>query len=178
MNKENIAIVVAIIILVAGLVYVISSIGKPPSELVKNLTETPKEQMTQKPKLADLEKAAAEAGLVKNDVKEGTGNPAKEGDTLTVNYIGTFPNGTEFDNSYKRGAPFDLTLGEGGVIAGWEIGLLGAKAGGKRELTIPPVLGYGDQGSGSIPGGATLKFTIEVVSIKANTSTDSVILNL
>ena len=86
--------------------------------------------------------------LVITDLIEGTGEPAKEGDTVTVNYVGVrSEDGTEFDNSYDRGQPYTLTLGEGGVIQGWDEGLIGVKAGGRRQLDIPAALAYGDQGA-------------------------------
>jgi cyclophilin family peptidyl-prolyl cis-trans isomerase len=105
--------------------------------------------------------------LVVTDLIEGTGEPAKKGDTITVNYVGVrSEDGTEFDNSYDRGEPFTLTLGEGGVIQGWDEGLIGVKAGGRRQLDIPAALAYGDQGAGEVikPGDA-LSFVIDVVSI-------------
>ena len=83
-----------------------------------------------------------------------------------VHYSGRLENGQEFDNSQKRGAPLEFTVGAGQVIAGWEQGLLGMKVGGERVLNIPPELAYGEQGIGPIPGGATLTFTIELLEIK------------
>jgi peptidylprolyl isomerase/peptidyl-prolyl cis-trans isomerase B (cyclophilin B) len=106
--------------------------------------------------------------LVVTDLIEGTGEPAKKGDTITVNYVGVrSEDGTEFDNSYDRGQPYTLTLGEGGVIEGWDQGLIGAKAGGRRQLDIPAALAYGDQGAGGgvIKPGDALTFVIDVVSI-------------
>ena len=106
--------------------------------------------------------------LVINDVIEGTGEPAKEGDTVTVNYVGVrSADGTEFDNSYDRGSPFPVTLGTGQVIEGWDQGLIGVKAGGRRQLDIPADLAYGDAGAGDIiqPGDA-ISFVIDVVSIE------------
>ena len=105
--------------------------------------------------------------LVVTDLTTGTGEPAKKGDSITVHYVGVrSEDGTEFDNSYDRGQPYTLTLGEGGVIAGWDEGLIGAKAGGRRQLDIPASLAYGDQGAGEVikPGDA-LTFVIDVVSI-------------
>jgi peptidylprolyl isomerase/peptidyl-prolyl cis-trans isomerase B (cyclophilin B) len=107
--------------------------------------------------------------LVVTDLIEGTGEPAKDGDTITVNYVGVrSADGTEFDNSYDRGQPYTLTLGEGGVIEGWQQGLLGVKAGGRRQLDIPAALAYGDQGAGGgvIQPGDALTFVIDVVSIE------------
>ena len=105
--------------------------------------------------------------LVVTDLIEGTGEPAKKGDTITVNYVGVrSEDGTEFDNSYDRGQPYTITLGEGGVIEGWDEGLIGVKAGGQRQLDIPASLAYGDVGAGDVikPGDA-LTFVIDVVSV-------------
>lgn len=104
--------------------------------------------------------------LIIDDVVIGGGVEAKTGDTVAVHYIGTLPNGQEFDNSNKRGEPFEFTLGEGRVIKGWEDGVVGMKVGGKRILVIPSDLAYGDQGYGPIPGGATLVFSIELIEVK------------
>ena len=114
---------------------------------------------------------SAKKDIVAHDLKieiekQGTGEGAKRGDTVSVNYIGSFIDGTEFDNSYKRESPISLTLGEGQVIRGWEEGLLGMKVGEKRKLTIPPSLGYGENDRGPIPGGSTLIFETEMVAIK------------
>ena len=97
---------------------------------------------------------------------EGTGDPAAAGQTLVVNYTGWLEDGTQFDSSVG-GSPFTLSLGAGNVIAGWDEGLVGMKVGGKRQLVIPAALGYGDSGSGIIPGGATLIFEVELVEIQA-----------
>jgi cyclophilin family peptidyl-prolyl cis-trans isomerase len=105
--------------------------------------------------------------LVITDLIEGTGEPAKAGDTILVDYVGVrSADGTEFDNSYDRGAPFEVVLGAGGVIQGWDQGLIGVKAGGRRQLDIPAELAYGDSGAGGVilPGDA-LTFVIDVVSI-------------
>jgi peptidylprolyl isomerase len=105
--------------------------------------------------------------LVTNDIVEGEGPAAEEGDTVTVQYVGAlYDTGEEFDASWDRGEPFELTLGGGTVIEGWDQGLVGMKAGGRRELIIPPDLGYGPQGSPpTIPGNATLVFIVDMVSI-------------
>jgi FKBP-type peptidyl-prolyl cis-trans isomerase len=79
--------------------------------------------------------------------------------------VGRLENGQEFDNSKKRGVPFEFTLGEGMVIAGWEEGLLGMREGGERTLVIPPQFGYGSQAIGPIPANATLLFAIELVEV-------------
>jgi FKBP-type peptidyl-prolyl cis-trans isomerase len=102
-----------------------------------------------------------------NDIVEGSGPAAKEGDTLQVRYVGAlFDTGEEFDASWNGGTQtFPVTLGEGGVIPGWEQGLEGMKAGGRRELVIPPDLGYGPEGNGPIPPNATLVFVVDLVEI-------------
>lgn len=100
------------------------------------------------------------------DTQPGTGAAAKDGDQITVNYTGKLQDGTVFDTSVGK-TPFEFTLGGGQVIPGWDQGLLGMKVGGKRTLTIPPSLAYGEQGAGStIPPNATLIFDVELISIK------------
>jgi FKBP-type peptidyl-prolyl cis-trans isomerase len=99
------------------------------------------------------------------DINVGTGATAAAGDTLTVNYVGTLQNGQKFDSSYDRGTPFTFQLGAGAVIAGWDQGIPGMRVGGKRRLTIPPSLGYGNQAVGPIPANSTLIFEVELVSI-------------
>lgn len=95
----------------------------------------------------------------------GTGAEAKKGDKVKVHYTGTLMNGKQFDSSVGKD-PFEFTLGQGGVIKGWDEGVPGMKVGGKRKLTIPWQLAYGETGSGDkIPGKAALKFDIELLEI-------------
>lgn len=102
------------------------------------------------------------------ELQEGSGDPAKVGDRLKVHYTGWLLDGTKFDSSVDRGTPLPLQLGKGEVIPGWEKGLEGMKAGGKRRLIIPPELAYGKQGHRpTIPPNATLIFEVELVSINA-----------
>ncbi|HEY6462908.1 MAG TPA: FKBP-type peptidyl-prolyl cis-trans isomerase [Polyangiaceae bacterium] len=105
--------------------------------------------------------------LQKEDVKVGTGRECQTGDTVHVQYTGTLMNGKKFDSSYDHGGePFKVTLGKGEVIKGWDEGVPGMRVGGKRRLTIPAALGYGEKGSGAdIPPNAGLIFDIELVSI-------------
>ena len=109
-------------------------------------------------------------GLEIKTLKDGGGEPSKIGDTLTVHYRGVLEDGTEFDSSIKRGNPFSFTLGEGRVILGWELGLLGMREGEKREIVIAPELGYGERPAGSIPPNSTLIFEIELLEIRQNES--------
>ena len=100
------------------------------------------------------------------DISVGTGDVAEVGNMVTVNYTGTFDNGTKFDSSYDHGKPFSFVLGTGAVIKGWDLGISGMKVGGKRELTIPPELAYGPAGRPPvIPPNSTLHFTVELVSV-------------
>ncbi len=107
-----------------------------------------------------------EGGLKVDDERVGTGKEAKAGDHVTVNYRGTLENGTVFDESYKRGQPFDFTLGQGRVIRGWDVGVAGMKEGGKRKLMIPSEMGYGASGSPPvIPPNANLIFDVELLKV-------------
>ncbi|MFO0735316.1 MAG: thioredoxin domain-containing protein [Labilithrix sp.] len=111
---------------------------------------------------------AAPKSLVIADTQVGTGREVKSGDKVKVHYVGRLLDGTEFDASRKHGNDgFSFKVGAGQVIKGWDQGLVGMKVGGKRKLTIPPDLGYGDRGAGSvIPPKATLVFDIELLSIE------------
>lgn len=100
------------------------------------------------------------------DIEEGTGPEVKSGDTVVIHYTGTLSNGTKFDSSVDRGEPFETKIGVGEVIKGWDLGVVGMKVGGKRKLTIPPSLGYGDQGVGNIPPNSILLFDVELLEIK------------
>jgi FKBP-type peptidyl-prolyl cis-trans isomerase len=107
--------------------------------------------------------------LVITDLTEGTGPAAENGSEVTVHYVGVrSADGTEFDNSFDRGEPFPVQLGAGGVIKGWDQGLVGAKAGGRRQLDIPADLAYGATPQGNvIKAGDALTFVVDIVSIKA-----------
>lgn len=101
------------------------------------------------------------------DLVEGSGNAVKAGDTVTVHYTGWLLDGTKFDSSHDRNQPFDTKIGVGYVIRGWDMGIVGMKAGGKRKLTIPYEYGYGEAGAGPmIPGFSTLVFEVELLEIK------------
>lgn len=104
--------------------------------------------------------------LIIQDIVIGKGKEASEGAVLTVHYDGTLTNGVKFDSSIDRGQPFNFKLGQGEVIKGWDQGLLGMKEGGKRMLTIPADMAYGNQVRGNIPAGATLVFEIELLKVQ------------
>ena len=101
------------------------------------------------------------------DIWEGDGPVAKAGDTVSVHYVGVaFSSGEEFDASWNRGTPLQFKLGVGQVIAGWDQGVQGMKVGGRRQLVIPPHLGYGDRGAGgAIKPGETLIFVVDLLGV-------------
>ena len=107
-------------------------------------------------------------GLIIEDLVVGEGTEAQDYNKVVVNYTGELEDGTIFDSSLNPGRePFTFTLGVGSVIKGWDLGVKGMKVGGKRKLTIPPELGYGNQGSGSvIPPGATLIFEVDLLEVE------------
>jgi len=108
-----------------------------------------------------------ENGIIE-DLVVAEGTEAQDYNKVVVNYTGTLEDGSVFDSSLNPGRePFTFTLGAGSVIKGWDLGVLGMKVGGKRKLTIPPELGYGDQGAGGvIPPGATLIFEVELLEVE------------
>lgn len=121
-----------------------------------------------------VEEQEQEQEVVEDDIPElevevlieGEGEQAESGDSVSVHYTGTFTDGTKFDSSLDRGAPFVFTLGAGEVIMGWDLGVQGMQIGEKRKLTIPSDLAYGPEGrSGSIPPNATLIFEVELLKI-------------
>ena len=160
-KKVLIGLVVAMIV-IAGIV-LSRSIANAPKDVDKSDVNAPSQiqaNQTNENKPMQLEIKTTE---------EGTGDRVvKAGDTVSVQYTGKLVDGTKFDSSYDHGGqPFSFTVGAGQVIKGWDQGLLGAKVGEKRTLTIPSDLGYGATGAGAaIPPNATLIFDIEVVSIK------------
>ncbi|MCK5545929.1 MAG: FKBP-type peptidyl-prolyl cis-trans isomerase [Rhodospirillaceae bacterium] len=102
------------------------------------------------------------------DLKKGTGDEAVSHSKVSVHYTGWLENGSKFDSSLDRGTPFKFTIGGGEVIKGWDLGVEGMRVGGKRELIIPPELGYGPRGHpGAIPPNATLKFEVELIGVSA-----------
>jgi FKBP-type peptidyl-prolyl cis-trans isomerase FkpA len=104
--------------------------------------------------------------LQTEDLVVGTGPEAKVGDRISVHYTGWLTDNTKFDSSLDSNQPYEFVLGQGDVIKGWDTGLVGMKVGGKRKLTIPPEMAYGEQGSGPIPPNSTLIFEVELLSIQ------------
>lgn len=106
-------------------------------------------------------------GLKIKDIVKGTGSEVKDDDLVVMHYTGWLTDGTKFDSSRDRDEPFEVRIGAGYVIKGWDLGVPGMKVGGKRKLTIAPELGYGKYGvDPDIPGSATLIFELELLEIK------------
>ena len=154
-NKYIITTIILISLAVGGGIYFLA---KPDSEAtIENITE---------PTPIGSGQATMEEKLIIQDITVGTGAEAVSGKKITVNYSGTFTDGTKFDSSYDRGTPFTFTLGAGEVIQGWDQGFAGMKVGGKRKLTVPPSLGYGPNDYQSIPGNSTLIFEVELLNVE------------
>lgn len=107
------------------------------------------------------------SGLSFEDLVVGTGASPRVGQTVVVHYTGWLTDGKKFDSSVDRGQPFKFPLGQGRVIKGWDEGVASMQVGGKRKLTIPPQLAYGDRGfPGAIPPGSTLVFEVELLALE------------
>jgi FKBP-type peptidyl-prolyl cis-trans isomerase len=133
--------------------------GSPTKKTSMPNTSAPTKVMGQPKKTA--------SGLEYWDIKLGTGAVAEKGQQVKVHYTGWLTNGKKFDSSVDRAEPFTFSLGAGQVIKGWDEGVAGMKIGGKRQLRIPPQLGYGDRGAaGVIPPNATLIFDVELLGVR------------
>ena len=119
-----------------------------------------------KPKV-EVPEGEPPAGLQIEDLKEGDGATARTGDTVTVHYVGvSYSTGKQFDASWDSGEPFTFPLGAGQVIPGWDQGVAGMKVGGRRRLTIPPELGYGEPGQPpDIAPNETLIFVVDLLEV-------------
>ena len=138
-----------------------------PALKVVKVTPGPGEgDINKKPKIP-AQTGAAPKDLVAQDVIVGKGKQAKDGDKVSVQYVGVLRDGgKEFDSSWKRKQAFDVTLGAGQVIKGWDQGLVGMREGGRRRLIIPAELAYGAQGSPpAIPANAALVFDIDLEKV-------------
>ena len=159
MSKKAVLLGAICIPVVAAIALVIlTTVAAPQSEASGD---------TKDGKPAEGKEVTTASGLKYVDLKVGDGKEAKEGSKVKVHYTGTLENGKKFDSSLDRGEPFALTVGAGEVIKGWDEGLQGMKVGGKRKLTIPAKLAYGERGRPPvIPQNATLIFEVEMVDVK------------
>jgi len=145
-----------LIVLVVGTALLLTGCGSKETEKV-----TSSKVSKASPKWVKLE-----SGLEYRDLVVGTGPEAKDGDLVTADYKGWLDNGSVFDSSKRPGcSPIGFKLGSGAVITGWDQGIKGMKAGGKRELKIPPKLAYGDMEQPGIPADSTLYFEVELLKI-------------
>jgi FKBP-type peptidyl-prolyl cis-trans isomerase len=152
-KNQRIFVIAVLIIIAAGIIIFSTNKGQ-------NNKETNNQNQMKNEILAD--------GLQIIDEVVGTGAEAKNGDTVSVNYVGTLTDGKKFDSSYDRNQSFSFVLGAGKVIKGWDEGVAGMRVGGKRKLVIPPALAYGSQdiGNGLIPPNSTLVFEVELLEVR------------
>lgn len=116
---------------------------------------------------ANNESSSASSKVEISDIVIGKGAEVKNGSVVSVNYTGTFENGIKFDSSYDSKTPLQFQVGARQLIPGFENGVMGMKVGGKRQITIPPELGYGVEGRPPIiPPNSTLIFTVELMEVK------------
>jgi len=144
--------------------------AKTTSGLIADATITPDSSTTNIAMSDALSDSQApittHSGLKYIDLQEGTGATPQPGQKVVVHYTGTLEDGTKFDSSRDRGKPFEFNIGVGQVIQGWDEGVGSMKVGGRRQLIIPPNLGYGARGAGGvIPPNATLIFDVELLKI-------------
>ena len=105
-------------------------------------------------------------GVLYRDLAPGTGEPVGAGKLVAIHYLGTLPNGTQFDANGPSDPPYEFRLGAGEVVPGFDEAVTGMRVGGKRQVVIPPALGYGAQANGPLPANAVLVFTIDLVSAR------------
>jgi peptidylprolyl isomerase len=147
-----------------------SNIGKGPATIdpMSQSMTPPEPPKPPKPAEKHGDTTVTPSGLMYIDKKVGTGDMPKTGQKISVNYTGMLTNGKVFDSNTaegKDGKPYELQIGVGQVIQGWDEGILSMKVGGKRRLIVPPELGYGAAGSGDrIPPNSVLVFDVELVS--------------
>lgn len=166
------------VMVVCCLVLVIAQFTNRGDAIAANLpaTETPavtveetipvsQNLMAQLPDSTENNVVTTESGLQYVDIEEGTGATPQAGQTVFVHYTGTLEDGTKFDSSRDRNRPFSFPLGAGRVIRGWDEGISTMKVGGRRQLIIPPSLGYGSRNVGPIPANSTLIFDVELLRI-------------
>ena len=157
--------IVGVIIFALAVAFALAQTAPPAKKPAKIMNVRPN---TKAPTKVTGDGVKTESGLQYWDITVGSGQVAKEGDRVRVHYTGWLTTGKKFDSSVDSGRPFSFTLGAGEVIKGWDEGVAGMKVGGKRQLRIPPDLGYGENGTpdGTIPANATLIFDVQLLSVQ------------
>ena len=170
------------VMLVCGLIVLVAQLSSPQKPALADELTGPQQQVASSapqgtlfasntmsnPSSADSDKEVVTmpSGLKYVELVEGTGTTPKAGQKVIVHYTGTLENGKKFDSSRDRSEPFSFKLGVGQVIKGWDEGLSTMRVGGRRQLIIPPDLGYGARGAGGvIPPNATLIFDVELLGV-------------
>lgn len=169
MNQKSTSFIVVLVVLLGAFAFVMFSPSAKKDDVVTNGDAYTSTNTDTNINLEEImnQNTTQNDPLVVEIVKQGTGEPAKSGDTVTVSYIGTLTNGTEFDKSANHGdGKFTFQVGVGQVIKGWDEGIVGMKVGEVRKLTIAPEYGYGAQVVGTIPANSTLMFEVEMFAIK------------
>lgn len=137
----------------------------PAAKPIETTAATPPQE--EQAPMTDSDYTTTPSGLKYKELVKGTGESPSNGQTVEVHYTGTLTDGTKFDSSRDRGQTFKFPIGVGRVIKGWDEGVGSMQVGGRRELVIPPELGYGARGAGGvIPPNATLVFDVELISVK------------
>jgi len=162
-----ILVVCAIVLLVTQLSGDRTNVAQTTTVPEARITETASKDLPPSNIMSNLDKAVTTpSGLKYIEITEGSGASPEKGQKVTVHYTGTLNDGTKFDSSRDRNSPFTFTIGVGQVIKGWDEGVGTMKVGGRRQLIIPPELGYGASGAGGvIPPNATLIFDVELLEI-------------
>jgi peptidylprolyl isomerase len=156
----------ALVLILFAVLGVASGCGSDNNSSTPNATNTSSTKSTSSPAQVNGQPTTSPSGLQYWDVVVGTGATAIAGKMVQVHYSGFLTTGAKFDSSRDRGEPFTFQLGTGQVIKGWDEGVAGMKAGGQRQLRIPPQLGYGAAGAGgAIPPNATLIFDVELLGV-------------
>ena len=163
MNKTIIGVAAILVLAIAG--YFVWMKQHESSQIeAQSSVQTPSQGETSAQGGAS---SPADKDLKIEELKVGSGDEAISGKSVSVHYTGWLTDGKEFDSSRKSGQPFTFQLGAGQVIPGWDQGVAGMKVGGKRKLTIPSHLAYGEHGAGNvIPPNATLVFEVELLEVK------------
>ena len=171
MKKENVSVIVSLLIVIGLIILVVIYLMNKPIK-VNNVENNMELSLGDVPKVEEITNNNIEEQKtpLTNNMEEQKIQVAKNGDILSMNYTGRLQNGTVFDSNvdpkFNHVEPFEFTLGAGQVIVGWDEGLVGMKVGEKKTLTIAPEKAYGNRAIGSIPANSTLIFDVELVSIK------------